>query len=331
MSYIINGIQQIGIGVSDAKSVFNWYKEQMRFDILLFEDIAEAKLMTKYTNHKIMSRYALLVMNMKGGGGLEIWQFKNRKPQNQAPRFLLGDIGINIMKLRSTNPNKSNRYFKDPWGNWIQSVNDPYRFCKTNSCKGGVLGAVIGVSNMAKSLTFYKDLIGFDIIKSDVEGVFEDLKDIPGGNSKLRRVIISRSDKRMGGFGRLLGPMELELVQVHDRTPPRIYQNRIWGDLGYIHLCFDISGMNYLKQEASRLGYPLTVDSADSFDMGDAAGRFGYVEDPDGTLIELVETHKVPIIKKLGIHINLKNRNPERPLPNWIVKAMRIHRKRKNL
>ena len=60
--------------------------------------------------------------------------------------------------------------------------------------------------------------------------------------------------------------------------------------------------------------------------MGDAAGHFSYIEDPDGTLIEFVETHKVPILKKLGVYINLKKRDRETPLPNWIVKSMRIHR-----
>ena len=46
------------------------------------------------------------------------------------------------------------------------------------------------------------------------------------------------------------------------------------------------------------MGYSLTVDSNESFDMGDAAGRFSYIEDPDGTLIEFVETHKLPYREK---------------------------------
>ena len=73
------------------------------------------------------------------------------------------------------------------------------------------------------------------------------------------------------------------------------------------------------------------MDSGDSFDMGEAAGRFGYVEDPDGTLIEFVETHKVPIFKKLGLYVNLKKRNPYTPLPRWLVKALWVHRRRKDL
>ena len=65
--------------------------------------------------------------------------------------------------------------------------------------------------------------------------------------------------------------------------------------------------------------------------MGDAAGQFGYIEDPDGTLIELVETHKVPIFKKWGMYIDLKKRSPLNPLPKWIIKAMKIHRVKKDL
>ena len=42
MVEIINGIQQIGIGVSDVKKVFNWYRNHLGFDILLFEDEAVA-------------------------------------------------------------------------------------------------------------------------------------------------------------------------------------------------------------------------------------------------------------------------------------------------
>ena len=63
----------------------------------------------------------------------------------------------------------------------------------------------------------------------------------------------------------------------------------------------------------------------DSFDS-DAAGQIAYIEDPDGTLIEFVETHKVPIAKKLGLSLNLKNRHPEKPLPKWMLKALSLMR-----
>jgi len=354
MGKVINGIQQIGIGVADAKSVFNWYRKNLGFDILVFQDEATASLMTRYTSGQPHDRYALLALNMIGGGGLEIWQFKDRIPVAQKPKILLGDLGINAMKIRSfeiskiykalstnnlkliTEPYNSNDivdhlFFSDPWGNLIEVVSDEYCFAKTRFDSGGVLGVTIGVSDMEKSIDFYKNLLGFDSIVFDKTDVFEDLKMLPGGQHSFRRVLLKRSSRNGGGFSELFGPCEIELLQVTDRTPKRIYENRLWGDLGYIHICFDIHGMDALREDAKALGYPFTVDSADSFDMGDAAGHFSYVEDPDGTLIEFVETHKVPILRKWGIYINLKNRNPLKPLPKWLVKMMRVHRVGKDI
>ena len=98
-----------------------------------------------------------------------------------------------------------------------------------------------------------------------------------------------------------------------------------------IHLfeCFD---MDKLKEKCKAAGFPFTVDSnanknqGESFDMGQGAGRFSYIEDPDGTLVEFVETHKVPIVKKIGLFIDLRKRNPEKPLPDFLLKLLDIGR-----
>jgi len=49
------------------------------------------------------------------------------------------------------------------------------------------------------------------------------------------------------------------------------------------------------------------------------------VEDPDGTLIEFVETHKIPITKRFGWYLNLwKRRDVTKPLPDWMLKTVRF-------
>jgi hypothetical protein len=118
----------------------------------------------------------------------------------------------------------------------------------------------------------------------------------------------------------------IELVQVLSAQAVKIYHNRYWGDLGFIHLCFDVNGMEAHEKICADAGHPLTVNSRNSFDMGKAAGHFAYNEDPDGTLIEYVETHKVPIAKKWGWYLNLANRNPQKTLPDWMVKCLRFSR-----
>jgi catechol 2,3-dioxygenase-like lactoylglutathione lyase family enzyme len=353
MDVIINGIQQIGIGVADTKTVFNWYREYLGFDILLFSDEATATLMAKYTKGKAQRRDAYLSLNMRGGGGLEIWQFKDRIPIPPKNDTLLGDLGINAMVLRSNSivnthtilleqeltfltdimistPEREVFYFNDPWGNLVQVVQDNYAFCNTSTASGGVMGGVIGVSDMDTSIHFYATLLGYDkTIVDEIVALPLSLETQTTG--KFRRVLLQHGRPMFGGFGELLGPTELELIQSLDRVPTKIYENRLWGDLGYIHICFDVNGMEALRKKAAEIGHEFTVDSANSFDMGDAAGHFSYVEDPDGTLIEFVETHRVPILKALGLFLNLKKRNPEKALPKWLVKSLKLHRIKGNL
>jgi len=151
---------------------------------------------------------------------------------------------------------------------------------------------------------------------------------VPGGNNRFRRVLLSHSVPRRGAFSRMFGATRIELVQVTDRKPVQIFADRYWGDLGFIHLCFDVAGIEALKATCEREGHPFTVDSGTSFDMGEAGGRFSYIEDPDGTLIEFVETHKMPLVKAVHWYLDLRKRNPAKPLPDWMLRLMRLGRVR---
>ncbi|MES2794744.1 MAG: VOC family protein [Bacteroidota bacterium] len=350
MKKVISGIQQVGIGVVNAEEAFQWYKKYFGMDILVFQDEAEAKLMTRYTGGIVQKRNAYLALNMQSGGGFEIWQYTSRVPQNAKNPIKLGDLGIFCIKMKSKNIQETYNYYKsenlnllseitkdpagiphfylkDPYDNIFEIIEHHYWFTKNNSLTGGVAGTVIGVSDMDKSMDFYKNILGYDQViydKTDSFGDFEPL--INNGNQKFRRVLLKHSIPYQGGFTNLFGPSELELVQSLDNSGTKMFEDRFWGDLGYIHLCFDINGMDFHEKECEKFGYPLTVNSKNSFDMGEAAGQFVYNEDPDGTLIEYVETHKVPIIKKIGWYLNLKKRDPEKALPNYIVKAMRFSR-----
>jgi hypothetical protein len=141
--------------------------------------------------------------------------------------------------------------------------------------------------------------------------------------------LLTHAADRKGPFSALLGKTYIELVCATNTTGRRIFENRFWGDLGYIHLCFDVVGMDAIEAKAKQLGYPFTVDSKNSFDMGEAAGRFSYIETAEGILLEFVETHKIPILKKLGWYLNLRNRNREKPLPRLLLKALALNRVKK--
>ena len=346
MAKIISGIQQIGIGIPDVYAAWAWYNKNFGFDLPLFDEAAEAGLMLPYTDGKPQERHAILALNLKGGGGFEIWQYTSRKPQPADFEVQVGDLGIYITKIKTSNvqiafdtlkkngvemvsnivkmPDQSEHFFvKDPYGNLFQIVKSEVWFKeKVKSVFGGNYGVVIGVSDIEKSKKFYSKILGYDTVVYEEQAVFDDLASIPGGAHKVHRVLLKHSAPREGAFSKLLGPSTIELVQVIDRKSEKIYENRLWGDLGFIHLCFDIIGMNDLKKECTKLGHPFTVDSANSFDMGEAAGHFAYIEGPDGTLIEMVETHKMPLVEKIGWYLNVKKRNPTKPLPNWMLNTL---------
>lgn len=352
--YIISGIQQMGIGVLNVEEAWKWYIKHFGMDCRIFEDEAEAKLMLPYTGGQPRSRHAVLALNLQSGGGFEIWQYKGREPVKIKEEVRIGDLGIIACKIKVKNIRETLRsykqggitvpdetsedpsgkmtfFMKDPFGNIFQLVeaNDWLREEKKNT--GGSYGALIGVSDIGKSRIVYSDILGYDNVIYDKTGIFQDLTNLPGGNIECRRVLLKRSEPFAGPFSKLLGDSVIELVYATGNPGKKIYEGRYWGDPGFIHLCYDMRGMDELRTFCESRGFPFTVDSkksheGSSFDMGEAAGHFSYIEDPDGTLIEFVETHKVPVLKKLGWYLDLRKRDPKKSLPEWILNTLKFSR-----
>lgn len=348
--YFIAGIQQVGIGVPNVHEGFNWYNSHFGMDIPIFEEAAEANLMLPYTGGKPHKRHAILAINLKGGGGFEIWQYTSRTPQPCTFQIHLGDIGLYVAKMKSENvkatydflrskkaniiseivtaPDNSKHFFvKDIYNNIFQIVEGHEWFTKGVKTTGGPVGMMVGVSDIERSKKFYGEILGYDKVIYDKEGEFDDLKTLPGGSVKCRRVLLTHSQPRTASFAEMFGSSVIELVQAYNYTPRKIFENRFWGDMGFIHLCFDVRNMQALKENCEKKGHPFVIDGGAGFEMGEAAGHFTYVEDPDGTLIEFVETKKIPIMKKWGWYLDLRKRAPEKPVPAWMMKTLRFNRK----
>ncbi len=345
MLYTINGIQQVGIGVSNADEAWAWYRKNFGMNVPVFKDAARAELMLKYTRGKGEDRYAILALNMKGGGGFEIWEYKSRKAEAASIEPTPGNLGMIAVKMKSSNINAAHQHLKNnnvPWITEIQTqpdgrkhffVKDPYNnlfqivefdnfYSKKEFPIGGVCGVIVGVSNTQKSLSLYQNLLNHNQTIYSEKKSFLDLKLLENGELEYTRTLIRSKNPLQGPFSKLLGDTEIELLETPIPNARHTFENRQWGDLGYIHLCFDITKMKEFEKFLNEKGFPFTVDSSTTFDMGKAAGHFTYIEDPDSTLIEFVEAHKVPIFEKLGIYIHLKNRKVHSPLPDIIIKAM---------
>lgn len=346
---LIYGIQQIGVGVDDVEEGFKWYATQLGSDIKIFDDSNTATYMAPYMGGEPHEKRAILAMNMQGGSGYEIWQYLDRTPQKPDKPLKLGDLGILLAKVKTRNIERSFQrlsnsgvqllseivtepdghkcfYIQDPWGNILQIKEFWSWYGKGKGDTGGLFGCTLGVSDIEKAMKLYAGVLGYDHIVYDQQGNFTDLQSLPGGTSEFRRILLSHKDKRTGGFSPLFGASQIELIQSLEGAGNKAFEGRYWGDIGFIHLCFDIRNMKSLVQECATEGFPFKVLSNADFDMGEANGHWGYIEDQDGTLIEFVETNKVPLVKKLNISINLKKRDPLKSLPNWLIRAMSLNR-----
>ncbi len=347
--FLISGIQQIGVGTSDFRKSWNWFIDMFGVDTKILEDDTIAERMLPYTGNQPQKRHACIAMNMQGGGGFEIWQYSERKPVPAKFAISVGDLGIFAAKVKcrdveafhkqitkkwtqcspiSTLPDGTPCFYVlDLYGNCFQIIERPDVFINQFKLTGGIAGAMVGVSDMKKSIAFYNKILGYDTIVYDKKGKFQDWKLLGGADNTYRRVLLATSGPRKGAFSGVFGDSTIELVQAIDRTPKKIYEGRFWGDPGFIQICFDVTNMPALGEFCAKHGHPFTVDSCPAgevFDMGEASGHFTYIEDPDGTLIEFVETHKIPIVKKLNWYLDMRKRDREKQLPKIMFALMAL-------
>lgn len=346
-AFVISGIQQVGVGTVDMRKSWDWYIKMFGIDVKILEDDTVAERMLPYTGGKPQQRHACIAISLQGGGGFEIWQYSHRKPVPPLHEVGVGDLGIFAAKVKcrdvatfheeiamrwhdygavSSLPDGTPcMYVRDLYGNCFQVVESQDVFIEQHRLTGGMVGGMVGVSDMDASVRFYRDVLGYDDIVYDCTGHFDDWSLLPNADATYRRVLLRSTAKPEGAFSGLLSMGTIELVQALDRQPHRIYEGRYWGDPGFIQLCYDVTNMKALGAHCEAQGHPFTVDSCPgdtSFDMGDASGHFTYVEDPDGTLIEFVETHRIPVAKKLGWYIDLLHRDRRKRLPRFLFRMM---------
>lgn len=341
-------MQHIGVAVSNMETMLPLYRKLFGLDIPFFDSIQPAPLMDVYTRNQTITKRASMVLNLQGGCAMEVIQPTSFKPSKNQGKFQWGDIGINAVVMKSRDVHQSHQVVKglvkdcfkleerpdgrpvfsiqDPDENIFQYTSDEHWYTANGHHSGGVLGCVIGVTNITESLKLYSEILGFDQLVYDTTGVFDDWRDLPGGNQRFRRVLLTPSKPTGGGFARVTGRNYIELVQAVDRAPSKIFKGRIWGDLGFVHLGLDVKGMSKLGEQLSRKGFPFTCDSNTALSMGKTKVHCVYIDDPDGVLIEMIEVFKVPIIEKWGVFLNVEKRDPLQPLPDFMLKALRFSR-----
>lgn len=343
----VHGIQHIGVAVSQMERSLPFYRKVLGMDIPFFDSIQAAPLMQVFTRQEVVTKRASMVMNLKGGSAMEIIQATSFTPQAMPADFLLGDLGIFALHMRASSlpeakihlgrllidfsdevPDplgKGRVALKDPDGQFIFIVEDDQIYEPTTHPIGGVGGISIGVSDISAAKAFYA-LFGFDQVLYEATDVFADFASFPGGEQPLTRVILGTKTAAEGPFGAVIGCSKLELISTPNRKGQKIFRNRIWGDVGFVHIGLDVLDMKGLAARLAQNDIQFKCDSASALSMGKTQVHCAYVVDPDGILVELIEVYRIPIIEKLGLFINVHGRRASKHLPRWILKLLRFSR-----
>jgi catechol 2,3-dioxygenase-like lactoylglutathione lyase family enzyme len=347
----IQGMQHIGIAITDMDATLRLYRQLFGMDIPFFDSVQDAPLMDSHTRGDTITKRASMVMNLQGGCAFEVLRPTSFEPVGPAWQVAMGDLGLTTVQmktpdilamhaharsvvgdacdaaLRETPWGAKTFYLRDPDGTLFQVLEADDFFGKaTRHPSGGAMGVSIGVSDMAASMHLYGDLLGFSEVVFDETGVQPDWADLPGGGERYRRVRLTQPGQTVGGFGPVTGKTYIELVEAQDRKGRFIFEDRIWCDTGIAHLGFDVRGMEALGAELDKEGFGFRCDTADAIGMGETKVHCTYIDDPDECWLEMIEVHKIPIIEKWGLFLDVQKRGADAPLPKWMLKALRFSR-----
>jgi catechol 2,3-dioxygenase-like lactoylglutathione lyase family enzyme len=139
----------------------------------------------------------------------------------------------------------------------------------------GVQHVSFTVSDMERSLKFYRDGLGFEVVNDrEIEGSFpETLLGLKGAHLRI---------VHLKGHGQ-----GLELMQFYaprgKTAPPRPC------DVGCSHLCYAVEDMNAVVERLKKLGVQFFSQPIRVEDGPNAGGSLVYFLDPDGITMEMVQ------------------------------------------
>jgi catechol 2,3-dioxygenase-like lactoylglutathione lyase family enzyme len=300
------GVHHVAIGVNDFEKTKAFYANVLKFDNIFvdFPD-AEYPALTEVVRWLNPRYRAILFSHSSGGIITELVRMSSPVPRPIRKDVRYGDLGVAKLTIavadverlygelagkvdfRSAPKSVSIPgwgeyrfvFCKDPEGNLIEFASGVGTTEKNEF--GGVRSVGISVSDLDRSVQFYRKYGGFDRTIIEVHDAFSGLVDeISGGSyTKVRSCLLGNSEA--DGF--------VELFEVSGPRGRSIPFGAAWGDFGFLQVCLngrqgdDVFRMAaYFEEEG--MEFICTPQL-----MGDERqGAFFYGKDPDGIPVEFL-------------------------------------------
>ena len=298
----------------DTDRAYRFYRDLMGFRVKLSDKTSYMEEMAPIIGAVVEMR-ALMAMNVRGGAAIELIEHTSTRPQDPSRPVEWGDIGylelgLKAFRLDDLYLDLKNKgadfltpvrvmewgdgrtekyaYLRDPDGLFVQLVEEEGG---KRPEVGGVRHVAIGVRDLEKSLSFYREVLGFEETPCRFRGSLPEMEPVTGG--KETEMVVLRHRPEGESALPLLESAVVKLVHTPRYKGEFIYEGRRWGDIGLMEMAFDVRDLpgtvNQVLARGAELYHPPT-----RVDMGSGTiGSFAYLKDPDGNVVELVEVEKV--------------------------------------
>ena len=302
-------VHHVAIGVQNLKTMKAFYQNILEFNRVFLEfEESEHEIMHEVLrmSHVVFSG---IIFNQEEEGILvELIKMTDPDPRPIRKDFRYGDIGVSKITIGVSDLDYLYRklegkigfcskpklakvpgwgdyyfvYFRDLEGNLIEFVSESsgqfrYRF-------GGVRSVGVGVTDLKRSMSFYRKHLGLDRVVIDSHESFSGLVDeVSGGTrTQVRSCVLANS--------KASNMVELfEVIRPRGRSIPF---GTNFGDFGYLQICFSCNDIEevaaYCETEGIEfLSKPQLMDDG----IPEHKGSFLYAKDPDGIPIEFLVLH----------------------------------------
>jgi catechol 2,3-dioxygenase-like lactoylglutathione lyase family enzyme len=313
---MIEGFEHVGMGVTDIKRSFDFYKKVLGFSMKLNEGEAVHDELTPIIGESVQLA-TIMAMNLSGGAAIELIEHKSTAPRPM-PEVHWGDIGYLAVGLKAFKIDElvgvleakgakfitpviefevsgggtwKSAFLRDPDGILLELLEtEELRKASKKPKIGGFSHVTMGISNMEKTIEFFKRVIGFDEVLLDTEKTPAELEPVTGGQA-FRWVTLRQSKEPKSPLPVESGMVVLVEARGYEGKP--IYEGRRWGDVGIMEMAVEVLDIeSTYKSAVERGAEPFTAPADVDMGMG-TKGAVAYIKDPDGNPFEMAEAKKV--------------------------------------
>jgi catechol 2,3-dioxygenase-like lactoylglutathione lyase family enzyme len=299
--YEITGVHHIALGVKNLEIMKSFYKDILGFNILeapaLPNDIMSG-IMRGVTPEFTVG----MLSQDEDGIIIEFIHMITPCPRAIRRDSRYGDIGANKITVAVSDVNDVYRdikgkvnfvsgprsvvlpgygsynfvYLKDPEGNLIELVSGAK--LPVNNQFRGVRWVGISVTDLERSISFYKKYAGFDTVFVEPHENFSGLVNEVCGSEQTRVRSCILSSSKGGGMVELF-----EVIEPRGRSIP-FYTS--WGDFGYMHTAMICRNVAEIVDNFEKEGIEFFIKLQHV--PGEKGTSFSYVRDPDGIPLEFL-------------------------------------------